>query len=222
MGALRLHAIAIDEARDIVGADEALSARLREIARATSPLAAGAEPPGLLRRLGPIFRRAPQALVLAPDEPTPDDLEVLLSGHYVTRERALPTWRLLERLVSGLAWGSLVVDLGPAERDTVDFELARAGLSSDVGLGRLLSHDARIGVMAPQGESACARPHSFALAMAEAWGHAVAEDSPPVRESRHRETIRSISFWLDGMAQWGRVAAQQGRPVPDLVAFAVR
>lgn len=219
MGALRLHAIAIDEARDVVGADGPLSARLREIARATSPVTSGAEPPGLLRKLGPIFRRAPQALVLAPDEPTPDDLEVLLSGHYVTPGRALPTWRLLERLVGGLAWGSLAVDLGRSERDTVDFELARAGLSSEVGLGRLLSHDARIAVMAPPGEAACARPHSFALTMAGAWASAVAEDSPPVRASRHREAVRAISSWLDGMAQWGRVAAQQGRPAPDLVAF---
>ncbi|MVA76591.1 hypothetical protein GC722_11230 [Auraticoccus sp. F435] len=222
MGALRLHAVAIDDVRDIVGADAPFAARLREIARTAFAPAGSPGAPGLLGRLGPIFRRSPQAVVLAPEDPTPQDLETLLSGHYVRPERSLPTWRLVERLVEGIAWSSLAVDLDRGERDTLDFDLARAGLSSEVGLGRLLSHDAMIGVMPPPGEMACARPHSFALAMAEAWGRALAEDSPPVRQSPHRGAMTAISHWLDGFPQWGRVAAEQGRPLPDLVAFASR
>lgn len=224
MGGLRLHAIAVDDARDIVGADGDLAVRLRELAdeafaRTAPPAAAG---PGLLGRLGPIFRRAPQALVIGPDEPRPSDLDVLLSGHYVEPDRALPTWRLLERLVAGLSWGSVGVDLDRAERDTVDFDLARAGLSSEVGLNRLLGHDAMLGPVPPAGETVGARPYEFAVAMAEAWAGAVAEDAPPIRESRHREQIRTLSHWLDGVGHWGRVAAEQGRPAPDLLAFASR
>ncbi len=222
MGALRLHAIAIDDVRDVVGADEPLRARLHQIAETAFARPEAPATHGLLGRLGPIFRRPPQALVLSPDDPTPQDLDRLLAGQHPRPDRALATWRLLERLVEGLAWGSTDVDLDSSERDALDFDLARAGLSSEVGLGRLLCHDARIGVMPPPGEVAAARPHHFAVAMAEAWAGALAEDSPPLQESRHRDALVRLSHWLDGFRHWGRVAAEQGRPAPDLVAFTTR
>ncbi|WP_114560626.1 DUF7691 family protein [Desertihabitans aurantiacus] len=222
MGALQLHAIAVEEVRAVVGADESLAARLRAVAEDAFRPAPAVEQRGLLSKLGPIFRRAPGALVVDPADPTPADLDTLLAGRYVPPDRQLATWTLLQRLVAELAWGSLELPLGRAERDAVDFDLARSGTSSEVGLGRLCSHDAMLGVLPPPGQSACARPHAFALEMAAAWDTAVLGDGDALRGSPHRDDVVTLAHWLNGFEQWGRVAEQQGRPAPGVVVFASR
>ena len=68
MGSLRLHAIAIDEVREIFGAPESTATALRAIAADRFPTTPSTTP-GLLAKLGPVFRRAPDAPVLRPGVP---------------------------------------------------------------------------------------------------------------------------------------------------------
>lgn len=95
MGQLRLYAIGIEEMRGIIGAGPQ-TAELREAARRAF---AAPEPPktrGLIGRLGPIFRRPPDAPVLCATDPEPRDVEVLLAGAYISPSgwaRAGGCWR---------------------------------------------------------------------------------------------------------------------------------
>ena len=82
MGSLRLYAIAINEVRDIFSAPEETATALRAIAAdrfAESPPAST----GLLSRLGPVFRRAPDAPVIRPGVPSGSDVDALLTGRHV-------------------------------------------------------------------------------------------------------------------------------------------
>ena len=80
MGSLRLYAIGIDEVRAIFGAPEATATALRAIAAHRFP-AAPSSAPGLLGKLGPVFRRAPDAPVLRPGVPHgPDEAPALVKA----------------------------------------------------------------------------------------------------------------------------------------------
>lgn len=217
MGVLRLHAVSIDEVRAIVGADPDLRARLEQIATERFHRAEPSRPIGLLGRLGPLLRRPVDSPVVAEDDPTPADFAALVEGRFLPPERVPASWRLLDELVAGIAWGSVSFDLERRDLDEADFDLARAQCSSDVGLGRLLDHDAALGVRAPQGRRACALPHRTAVAMAAAWQAAM--QAEPVQTSPHRDLINEAQLFLGGFPAWAEVAASLGRPAPDLIAF---
>ena len=95
---------------------------------------------GLLSKLGPIFKRVPATPVISPTQPEPHDVEVLLAGAYVPPDRTGATWRLLETLVQGIAWGSTRMSLTTQSLDDLDFALARGGVSASVGLRHAQQH----------------------------------------------------------------------------------
>src|SRR5829696_1444689 len=128
MGELRLYAVGVDEVRGMFGASPPIAEHLREVARrAFAPPAVEARG-GLLSKLGPIFKRVPATPVISPTQPEPHDVEVLLSGAYVSPDRTGATWRLLETLVQGIAWGSTRMSLTAQSLDDLDFALARGGV----------------------------------------------------------------------------------------------
>ncbi|HET9871473.1 MAG TPA: hypothetical protein VFP89_02605 [Propionibacteriaceae bacterium] len=227
MGELRLYAIGIDEVRGMFGTSGAHAERLRGIAQAalapdaSTPSAAGARKPGggrpggLLTKLGPIFKRPPAALVISPTQPTPEDLEVLLAGSYVPPARTGATWRMLEILVQGCAWGSTSVRLDRQSMDELDFALARGGVSSASGLRHLLSCTTGVNLLPVQGLTVGWYPHQKALAMAAAYRAAL----PEVNTSGQQEIVGALVGWMDSFGDWTATAVAQGRPVPDLVGF---
>jgi hypothetical protein len=127
MGELRLYAIGIEEVRGMFGASPQVADHLREVAqRAFAPPSVEGRG-GLLSKLGPIFKRVPATPVISPTQPEPHDVEVLLAGAYVPPDRTGATWRLLETLVQGIAWGSTRMGLTAQQLDDLDFALARGG-----------------------------------------------------------------------------------------------
>ena len=66
-------------------------------------VAPGLAPPRRPDPLGPIFTRVPGAPLVRDDDPTPDDLDRLLGGAVVPRDRARATWRLVEAAASATA-----------------------------------------------------------------------------------------------------------------------
>lgn len=215
MGELRLYAIGIDEVRGMFGARPDEAQRLREIAaRALEPEPV-APSGGLLSRLGPIFRRPPGAPVISPTQPQPADLEALLAGDYIPPERVGATWRLLEILVAGSAWGSTKMELTARSLDDLDFALARGGVSSAVGLRHLLNSSTSVSLVPVQGLMVGYHPYPKALGMASAYRSAM----PEIKDPAHQELVSGLVTWLDGFVHWAEVAQQLGRPTPDLVGF---
>jgi hypothetical protein len=215
MGELRLYAVGIDEVRGMFGASPQVAEHLREVARrAFAPPAVEARS-GLLSKLGPIFKRVPATPVISPTQPEPRDVEVLLAGAYVPPDRTGATWRLLETLVQGIAWGSTRMSLTPQSLDDLDFALARGGVSASVGLRHLLNSTMSLNLVPVQGLTVGWHPHHKALAMAAAYRSAIQD----IKTEEQREMIKSLTTWLDGFLPWAQVAASLGRPVPDLVGF---
>jgi hypothetical protein len=215
MGELRLYAVGIEEVRGMFGASPQVAEHLREVARgAFAPPAVEARG-GLLSKLGPIFKRVPATPVISPTQPEPRDVEVLLAGAYVPPDRTGATWRLLETLVQGIAWGSTRMSLTPQSLDDLDFALARGGVSAAVGLRHLLNSTMSLNLVPVQGLTVGWHPHDKAVAMAAAYRSAIQD----IKTEEQREMIKSLTTWLDGFLPWAQVAASLGRPVPDLVGF---
>ena len=215
MGEVRFYAIGIAEMRGIFGASEATAEHLREIARRAFSREPEPARVGLLGRLGPIFRRVPAAPVVLSTDPEPRDVEVLLAGAYVPPDRTGATWRVLETLVSGLAWGSTRMSLTSEGLDDLDFALARGGVSAAVGLRHLLDTSASLNLVPVQGLTVGWHPFATALAMAGAYRAAM----PQIKTTEQQQLISALAGWLDGFVPWSQTAVAQGRPVPDLVGF---
>ncbi|MBA8794671.1 hypothetical protein FHX74_002290 [Friedmanniella endophytica] len=217
MGVLRLYAIAIDEVRSMVGARPEDAERLRTQAQAAlaPPTPGPDQRHGLLGKLGPIFRRVPGTPVLDPGEPSMHDYEVLITGGYVPAERVGATWRAQERLVRENCWGTLRLDLTAAQLDDLDFALARGQVSAAYGLRHLLNSSASLSLLPVRGLWVGYHRHDTALAMGDAYRAALA--AIPTEEQR--ELVTTLVDWLDGFPHWAPVAAQLGRPAPDLIGF---
>lgn len=212
MGTVRLFAIAIDEVRDIFGAEESMAARLRTIAADRfSPTAPA--PPGLLGKLGPLFRRAPEAPVVRPGVPSGSDVEALLSGGYVAPARLSAAWLLLETWLSELAWGSLGRDVDEARVNDFDFDLARAGVPTRYGLRSLLSTSLGLALSPPPGLSSgwVSGPHVAAMTLA--WRDAL----PELKD--HRDSATTLLDWLDQFGSWTAAARAAERQPPDLISI---
>ena len=197
------------------GASPPVAEHLREVARrAFAPPAVEARS-GLLSKLGPIFKRVPATPVISPTQPEPHDVEVLLAGAYVPPDRTGATWRLLETLVQGIAWGSTRMSLTAQALDDLDFALARGGVSAAVGLRHLLNSTMSLNLVPVQGLTVGWHPHHKAVAMAAVYRSAIQD----IKTEEQREMIKSLTTWLDGFLPWAQVAASLGRPVTDLVGF---
>lgn len=211
MGEFRLHAISIDEVRDIFGADDALADRLRECARAKFSVPAPRRR-GLWSRLVPLTRTDPDAPVLPPGFPTPGDVEDLLAGRYAPPERLSRCWRVLDLCLCELSWGTTSLSLGPDEIDDLEFVLARAGLPSELSLRRLLSGDPQIPLRpAPDMRTGYARSAHVA-----ATHEALSAVAARVDE-QHTAMVEQLVDFLAQFCEWSAEAPGAGRPAPDLL-----
>lgn len=215
MGELRLYAIGINEVRGILGAPPAEAERLRAIARQAFAPEPVAQRGGLLKRIGPIFKRDLDAPVLTATQPVPQDVETLLAGAYVPPERAGASWRALEALVQGSAWGSTRLELNPQALDDLDFALALGGVSAAVGIRHLLNSATQVNLLPVDGLTVGYHPYALVLTMADAYRGALGQ----VKTEEQQATLAALVAWLDGFVPWAQVAASLGRPVPDLVGF---
>jgi hypothetical protein len=213
MGSLRLYAIAIDEVRAIFGAPEATATALRAIAAHRFP-AAPSTAPGLLGKLGPVFRRAPDAPVMRPGVPSGSDVDTLLAGRYVPPHRLSACWALFEAFVEAMAWGSTSQAIGEAELNEFDFDLARAAVPSRCGLRQLLRADLGISMLPPPGLAAGFAHGDHVTAMATAWREAV-----PLLEPGNQPIAQSLLSWFEDFSVWSEQAQGGHRTAPDLVAF---
>ncbi len=215
MGELRLYAIGIDEVRDMFGAAPADTERLRAIAAEAFAPQPTQHKSGLIGRLGPLFRRAPDAPVISATAPTPQDVNALLTGAYIPPDRVGAAWRIIEVWVQQTAWGSTRLNVSQQSLDDLDFALARGGVSAAVGLRHLLSSGTQLNLLPVHGLTVGYHRHQTALDMSEAYRKAM----PEVKTEQQQEIVAALVRWLDGFLSWADVAGSLGRPAPDLVGF---
>ncbi len=213
MGALRLYAIAIDEVRGIFGAPEETASALRAIAAHRFP-ATPASTPGLLGKLGPVFRRAPDAPVLRPGVPSGSDVDTVLAGRYVQPHRLSACWALLEAWVDAMSWGSTSQEVtGPGLND-FDFDLARAAAPTRYGLSHLLRSDLGIPMLPCPGLTAGFARGDHVVAMADSWRTVVGSLAP-----RNQPMARDLLAWFDHYPEWTAQAPGRHRQAPDVLAL---
>ncbi len=213
MGSLRLYAIAIDEVREIFGAPESTATALRAIAAHRFP-ATPATAPGLLAKLGPVFRKAPDAPVLRPGVPSGSDVDTLLAGRYVPPHRLSASWALFEAFVEAMAWGSTSQSISESALNEFDFDLSRAAVASRYGLRQLLRADLGISMLPPPGLAAGFAHADHVTAMAAAW-----REGLPRLEPTNQPIATSLLGWFGQFPGWSAEASGASRPAPDLVAF---
>ena len=211
MGTLWLSAVAIDEVRAIFGASEPEAEALRALAAehfgSTAP-----RQPGLLGKLGPVFRRPADAPVVRPDSPGREDCERLLRGEHVPPHRLAASWRLLQVWIAGRAWSTHVTAVDEHTLNAVEFDLARAGVPARHSVRALLVRDLETGLFPAPGMAAGYCTGEQAVAAAAAWTDALGELEPATPA-----WIGALLDWLAGCAQWTTAAPGRQRQPPDLV-----
>lgn len=215
-----MYALAVTEVRSFFGAAPERAARFREQARSALAPASPPEVTRRLRRLGPLFRRAPDARVRRDTDPEPGDLEVLLASRYVTPERTGATWRLLEVLVAANCWGCTRYELDPAGLDGLDFALVEAGVPTAYGLRHLLSNShltcpLDVPLQPVVGLAVGASPYPTVLAIATAYRGAL----PQIANPSQSVLLAALTNWLDGFPSYAAAADAATRPRPDLLGF---
>ncbi len=212
MAEVRCWAVGIDEVRDVFAADPDLRARLVELAQPVfEPPVTPPRPPGLLGKLGPLLRRAPDAPVLPYAAPTPADADTMLSGRHVSPLRLEASWVLLRHWLDALAWGTVSLPLSDHDLDGLDFDLARAGVVSHHGVRRLWSRDARL-LRPLAGMEVGYLRHDNAVALGDDWRAALAR-----LDTDATGAATEVADFLARLSPWADEAAQVGRPVPDVV-----
>lgn len=193
-----------------MGADEHTAAWARDTA---APLFAPEEPVrprGLVTRL---FGRRSVPDHPDPDRPGPDDVEAVLAGRYVTPDRSAACWAVLEYLTAALAWGCWEIDLDRRGLEDFDFAVARAGGSADLGLGRLLRTDARIGLTRAPGLCVGYLPLGVVRHSGRLLG------GIDLSDTAYADQARDLATFLDRLPDWAAEAQRVGRPGPDLVGY---
>ena len=169
---------------------------------------------GLFSGLGPMFSRDPAAPVLAPDSPLPSDVDAILHGHFVAPDRLVPSWGIISHWLDGMAASTLRLDLGHGALDTLDFDLARAGLAAHHALRTLWARDAALPLRPLPGSQVGYQRYAVAVELCEAW-----------RASRESldgsgDVVDQVVGWLDQLPTWARNAEGAGLPAPDVFAVA--
>lgn len=207
MPTLELFVIGIDRVRDIFRADPDLAAHLRAVAveRFVAPTA---PPRTLLGKLGPLFRRAPETEVRL-GGPIPRDVEALLTGAFVDPDRAEPSWQVLLAWLERLAPAHAVLTFD--DLDALDYDLARAGLPSEVSLRSLAARDLGVPLRPVPGQFVGYGKHQQWVETRDGLREVIASPEHGLEE----ETLRAVET-LVGL--FDDVPAD-ATPPPDLVVI---
>ncbi len=214
MGELRLYAIGVDEVRDLFCASPELAAEFRRIVAPEFPPETTPKAPGMLGKLGPLFRRPAGAVLVRPDIPIESDVADLLAGRFIAPERQPVSWRLIETYLTAVSWSGHCIALDVARFNDLEFDLARAGLDPRFGLGKLVNRELGVPLQTYRGLSTGYTPHAVALDAAAAWRNALPQLSPP-----NRAVAEPYAAWLAQFHHYAQAAPSRGRPIPDLIVI---
>lgn len=207
MSELRLYAIAIDQVRDIFGADAELAARLRRVSSHAISVD-NPQRPSMLSKLGPLFRRPIEPPNIPVNQPLGYDVENLLSGRYIKPERLPYSWTIFQCWLADLACGDVVISANQSDAEQLDFALAAAGLPSDFAVGNLLARDPHILLRPSDGMTVGYSKANHAIAT----GMALRQTLASLPDGPKRELAEQITEFLELLAQWKAEREQQAAP----------
>jgi len=213
---LRLWAISVDEFRQCFAAPPLLADRLRHIAQSIAGVAASPAPHGLLNKLGPLMRRPTDAPVIRPDQPNLNDAEALMTGRYIASDRLAASWVLVRAWLDALAIAHTIIPLAQSTIDRLEFDLARAGVSTQISIRHLWGRSLDIPLRSTGDMCVGYMDHAGTTRLAEAWAAAVPELEPG--------TAQLATALLEFFARFPALAeasagGDQGSPPPDLIAW---
>ncbi len=215
MARLSLYAIGITELRDVFGAAPELAERLRQVAleRFPVPVAEARKRGSLLGRVGPAMRR-PIDPPQVPSRPTVLDVDALLDGRSVPLDRLAHAWQVTQAWLDDLSWGRLDLAVSPQQMSRVEFDLARAGLPASLGLERLSQNNPQLPLRpAPDMQVGYSKnPHVSAT-------RAALTTIIDELDADSETVVGPLLRFLNQFDDWQQEAADQGRPVPDLVVI---
>lgn len=212
MGTLKLWAVGIDEVREIFSANPDVAERLRAAAAARFATDLPRQR-GLLGKLGPLLRPANDPAAPRPGVPGPDDVEDLLAGRHIPPQRLATAWTLLEFWLGTLSWGCAEWPLTTDRLRDLDFDLVRAGIPARYSVGDLFANGLGISLARCESLAAGFVRADQARQLAEAW-----TAGAPELEPDDQATVTEFAEFLAHWPEWTALAAEHGRPEPDLVA----
>ncbi len=166
---------------------------------------------GLWSKLRPVTRTDDETPILPVNWPTPNDVEDLIAGRYVSPDRLTRCWRVFDLWLHEMSWGTHTMALDPGGADDFEFDLARAGLPSELSLRRLFGGDPQIPLRpAPgmrTGYSRAAHVTATRTALELVAGRVA---------QAHREAVGDLVGFLTQFQEWSAAAPEEGRPAPDL------
>ncbi|WP_130864825.1 hypothetical protein [Acidipropionibacterium timonense] len=211
MGEFRLHAMAIDEVRDVFGADAALARHLRLWAAQTFDTE-DPEHPDRTDRHGRHRGRLRARHSVRPGWPTNQDVDDLIQGRFVGPDRLSRCWRLLDEWLEHLSWGTHSLVLDAARADDLEFDLARAGVPSHLSLHRLFGGDPQIPLRPAPGMRVGYSRRLHVAATHDAMARAL-----PFLGPDFAVQITDLVGFLGSFPSWTELAASADRPQPDLI-----
>jgi hypothetical protein len=212
MGTLKLWAVGIDEVREIFSANPEVAERLRAaaVARFRTDLP---RQRGLLGKLGPLLRPANDPAAPRPGVPGSDDVEDLLAGRHIPPHRLEQAWKLLEFWIGTLSWGSGEWPLTTARLRELDFDLVRAGIPAKYSVSDLFANGLGVSLSRCDNLAAGFVRAEQANEMTAVWS-AGTDQLEPANQQLAAELVEFLRHW----PEWSALAAEHGRPEPDLVA----
>ncbi|EFS41001.1 hypothetical protein HMPREF9565_01292 [Cutibacterium acnes HL053PA2] len=213
MGGLRFNAIAIDEVRDIFGADEGLAMKLRRWAEARFSVPVHHHRrPRWRSPFHPLYKPNVECSMLPTGWPTPHDVEDLVCGRYIESDRSARCWRLVNEWLTHLSWGWTEVPMSVARFEELDRDLAAAGLPSTYSLKRLMDEDPQIPLRpAPGMKIGYAGTRQILATWVE-----LSEVIGTVPIARRGE-VNAVLKFLSSYPGWNHLAVDLGRPAPGLL-----
>lgn len=212
MARMSLFALGITELRDMFRAAPEFADRLRTIAATQFPAPAPDRRRGpLLGRIGPVMKR-PIEEHEAPAHPAAGDVEALLAGRAISPERLEYAWQIALSWLDATSWGRLDLDIDPQQMSDVEFQLALAGLPSQLDLESLLQGNPQLPLLPMAGQRFGYAKNAHVEATRQALSTVIG-DLP----DESLVVIGPVLEFLNQFAEWAEQAGEQGRPVPDLI-----
>ncbi len=193
MHELRLFAISINDVRDIFGAELSLAAQLRDMA--ATAFAPPEPQKSLLSRIGPLFSRH-RTTEVDPRRPRSGDVEAILSGGHIPLDRLPQCWQLLLMWLGNMSAQHLDVTLNGLEK--TEFELALAGLPSDLSLRSLAARELGTSLRALPEQIAGYSKHGHVVEVARHLR--MVHDGAPAEFGATMASIESLLSLLEGIA----------------------
>lgn len=211
MKVTRLHAIGIEEVREIFRAPDKVAERLRWVFDQHYRLSPDdpAVKRSLLSILGPLLKRHPGSRPIPQDRPLPADAEALLAGRAISFDRLPFAWQVLETWLDDMSYGTLTLEIDPR---AFDFDLGKAGLPAESQLTLLIRRSAQLPIRPLPGMRVGYAKNTRVITAREELTNVIGDVCP-----ESAQPAGQLLTFFNKFPGWTWDASNFNRPKPDLL-----